>query len=331
MRKETLLGVATIPAIFTIGVVAFLIFLPSESRTLGNFISYTSSLATILMVLVVIITTSLQLREMTNARLLQTQPFPTIKPSMKSHLEKLRFFYNVPGLKTVLERRLAFYFEVENIGNGPIVAFDIVPRLIYTGEKGKALSIDPLWKRIDSLRENEKKELFVIFVPTNEPEMADCIIQRFVSKELTCGESPTSSFIELTILYKNVLGASFKQKTHFDIFLYREDREKLKTCLKLLKTTRIDYSEKIRTSDSLHKTDQGKARAFLRDLNSELSTKEGYERIYFQAVARDEMFSIKTISESEYQKEMKDRGYGRTIMVTKDEEFYEATKENQSK
>src|SRR3972149_9009513 len=122
IKGELLLGIS-IPIIFTFGVLAFFTLIPSESQTLTNFIGYTSSLATILMVLVVIVTTSLQLKEMQSSKLLQTQPFPAITPLAKSYIEEFSGFYDIPASKTVLERRLFFHFEVENMGNESLTLY----------------------------------------------------------------------------------------------------------------------------------------------------------------------------------------------------------------
>lgn len=75
--RESMIAIS-IPIIFTIGIIAFFNLFPKETLTLGNFISYTSSLATIIMVLVVIFTTNLQLKEMKSMRVLQNQHFPLI-------------------------------------------------------------------------------------------------------------------------------------------------------------------------------------------------------------------------------------------------------------
>jgi hypothetical protein len=329
MKKEIIMGIS-IPIIFTVGVYAFFSLIPSEFQTLSNFISYTSSLSTILMVLVVIATTSLQLKEMSNARLLQTQPFPSIIPSKKSYIEELSFFRSFPISKTVLERRLFFNFEIENIGDGPIVAIDIIPRLRYTDGKDEIVTIEPVWERVDSLKQNQKEEFELMFTPDTEDrsEMARCIMKRFVSDEFPCGGSPSSSSIELIILYKNVLGASFRQTMHFDIFLYEEDKEKVKSCLKLLEIAGINYVEQIKKLDLLYKSDKDKASETLEKLNEEISKKEGCGKVYCQAVARHGMFSIKPISEKEYRKEMQARTYGRLIGIEKDAEFFKVVKEN---
>ena len=58
-RKDLLLALP-VPILFTTAVIVFFIIIPSESQTLSNLISYTSSVATISMVLIVIMVNSLQ-------------------------------------------------------------------------------------------------------------------------------------------------------------------------------------------------------------------------------------------------------------------------------
>ena len=113
--KRELIFYLTIPLIFTIGILVFFKILPQEIVTISNFISYTSSLATLLMVLIVIFTTQQQLNEMKNTRILQTQPLPFITPSKESHLERPTFFYDYPISKAELLCRIFVLFEIQNL------------------------------------------------------------------------------------------------------------------------------------------------------------------------------------------------------------------------
>lgn len=318
MRKELLLGIS-IPIIFTLGFIAFVYLIPAEYQTLDNFISYTSSLSTILMVLVVIVTTSLQLKEMQSTKLLQTQPFPTVTPLDKSRIEKLTFFYSYPESKTLLYRRLFFFFSVENIGNAPIVALDIIPKLRFVDDEGKTRTVEEAWERIDSLKPDEKREVDVMFREHGgtKPSAADYILKRSISDERPCEKPLRPSSIELTILYKNVIGANFKQRMLFDIYFYGEDMEIIKSCLKLSETAKIDFAETIKTLDSLMKRDEDKGNEMINELNEDLSAKSGCKGINFAAVSRRGAFSVNPISEKEYQEHLQTRTYETTIWLEK--------------
>jgi len=320
IQKELLIGIS-IPIIFTIAIVAFFsIFLPKD-QTLGNFISYLSSLATILMVLVVVVTTSLQLKEMQSSKLLQTQPFPAVKPLPKTNVEKLRLFYGVPESKTFLMRRVFFFFEVENIGNAPIVAVDIIPQLTYTNADGSLETDSRMWVRIDSLKPNEKLESGTMF---NEPNVVEPMLRSFITSKFQCGEIRSSSSIELIILYKNILGASFKQRILFDVFPYREDIARIKSCIRLLETIKIDYSEELGKIESQYKHDREKAVKMLDSFNDLISKQKGCEEFHFGVRSRYGEFSIRPISEKEYQKYMRSRRYGATLGVEKPKEIQDS-------
>ena len=306
----------SIPIIFTIGVIAFFKILSPESITLANFISYVSSLSTILMVLVVIFTTSLQLsamkqqlKEMESARILQTQPLPFIKPLEKSHLEALNILRDVPKSETHLARRMFFYLEVENVGNGTAVAIDVAPKLTYTDEKGELVTEEDVWERIDSLKPNEKKEKDFMF----REDRTWAHVRNFLS------EDTQLSTIELTVFYKNIIGACFKEKLSFEVWFYEEDREKLKSCLKLFESAKIDYAEQIREINVLAERDAAAASRMIRNLDEELSKSEGREEIQFCAHPVVGSFHVTPISEEEYRKQLEGRGYGRLLGIARAE------------
>ena len=309
IKKELLMAIS-IPIIFTIGVVAFFRLLSPENVTLGNFISYASSLSTILMVLVVVYTTYLQLsamkqqlEEMESARTLQTQPLPFITPLDKSYLEELRVMHDVPESQVDLIRRMFFYFEVENVGNGTAVAIDVIPKLIFTDEKGEIITEEPVWHRIDSLKQNEKSEEDFMFT-----EDVTCAhIRNFLS------ENRQLSTIELTVLYQNILGACFREKLSFQVWFYDDDEEKLKSCLKLYETAKIDYAQQLREANVLAKSDDMAVGKIIDKLSKELSKSEGCEDIEFFAYPVAGSFHVTPISEEEYRKELKDSTYSHLL------------------
>lgn len=306
MRKELLLGLS-IPIIFTSGILAFIFLFPSELQTLGNFISYTSSLSTILMVLVVIVTTSIQTKEMQNGRMLQDQPFPSVTPSDESHIEDLRLFYSPPRKATMLSRRLYFYFAIENIGNGPAVVVDIAPKLVLEDKKGKIVTVEPVWESINSLKQNEKKQIDIMFVrdPNAKEDFIECMMREFLTDPIPCEGRSSTCAINLEIYYKNVLGASFTENSAFSISFDKEDEEAIRSSLKLFETAKIDHAKDMERINLLMKTDEEEAQKLINRINGDLSKKEGATKIQFNVKPIASVFSVKTITEKKYQKAMR--------------------------
>lgn len=304
----------SIPIVFTAGIICFFLLLPTEAVTLANFISYMSSLSTILMVLVVILATRQQVKEMENTRVLQNQPLPYASPLKKSHLEAARFFFSPPENEFSLLCRLIFYGSLENIGNGSAVAIDIVPKLLYQGKTGKIVAIEPVFQRVESLKPNQKVEIHSMFVGEQEsPEgiMHECILRNYINNELI-------SQIELNVFYRNVLGACFRSRVLFDIWFYEEDQEKIKSCAKLLETAKIDFADEIRKYTALKKDNRDtEADVLIEKMNEKLSQNEGCANIPISLELRRGSFSVTPISLHDYEKELGRKVYPRRVSPPK--------------
>lgn len=319
-HKTEILLTVSIPIIFTAGIVSFFVLLPQEVVTLANFISYTSSLSTILMVLVVIFTTRQQLKQMESTKILQTQPFPLLAPLNESHVEPLKFFHGGPMRNIILGCRPYFYYKIENIGNGPAAAVDIIPTVRYSDEEGKNVTEEFLWETIGAMKQNEEMSGHILFpMHHDKPTGIECILRDFLSRKLPCEEPPARPEIDLTILYRNILGACFRQKLQYEILFSDGDEERIKSCLKLFETTRIDTSEDMEKHDQLVSSGRFEEATKLREeLNKTLSKEEGCCKIPFRAYLKTDTFSIEHIPESEYQKEIKARRYGHVVGFSHD-------------
>lgn len=308
--RESAIAIS-IPVIFTIGIIAFFQLFPKETITLENFISYTSSLAAIIMVLVVIFTTNLQLKEMKSMRVFQNQPFPLISTLKKSHLEAPRYFYSPPENKTKLLSRIFFFFEIENIGDSPAIAIDVIVKLHYYDEDGKMVFKQPVTERINSLKKDEKKE--VDFMVTGNNVGKNVMKTFFLSDRM--------QNLEVIAFYKNVLGACFMEKNAFEIWFYKDDENSAKSCLKLFETEEIDHKEEMHEITRLKQTQSEKASELLNNLNVELSKKEGCKGIYLVLNPISQEFSISVISDRYYREIVKDLYYGRLVGVKKPQEL----------
>lgn len=280
--------------------------MPPDALTLSNILAFTSSLSTVVMVIIVIATNSLQRKEMAMTRILQNQPFPLILPSDSSYIEPLKMWFDVPKNTVSINSRIFFSFSIENIGNGPAIGVDIFAGLSYVDQKGEVVKLDPINESIGSMKQNEKRTEEIMFKPQtiSQPTMAECILKNHLSTGIPCIERETlrPSFLTLTVFYKNILGATFKEKAHFVIRFNEDDSERIKSCLKLLQTARIDYGKDLSKISSIMKNTPLEAVEIVSRINEEISKKKGCTKIDFEADPINEIFSIRSISEKEYKK-----------------------------
>ena len=159
---------------------------------------------------------------------------------------------------------------------------DIIPKLNYVNKSGKIVELRAVAERIDSLKPDQKEKIDFMFtggssgVPEEDRSIDhECIMKNFLDKH-------KSSFIELTVLYKNALGACFKEKSSFDIWFFEGDEEKIKSCLKLLGNAKIDFAEDIRKIDTLlERADREGVQTLLKKMNSVLFERGVYANRVF--------------------------------------------------
>jgi hypothetical protein len=269
------------------------------------------------MVLVVILATRQQVKEMENTRVLQNQPLPYASPLEKSHLEAARFFFSPPERQFSLLCRLKFYASLENIGNGSAVAIDVVPKLLYHGKMEKIVPIETVFKRVESLKPDQKVEIDSMFYSgqeSSEGMMHECILRNYI-------DNKSLSQIELNIFYRNVLGACFRSRILFDIWFYEEDEEKIRSCAKLLETAKIDFADEIRKYIALKRDGRDTEADVLFDkMNERLSQNEGCANIPISLELKMGSFSVMPISMHDYEKEMSRKAYPRRVFPPKKSE-----------
>lgn len=304
------LMVIAIPIIFAVGIALFFVLLPPESISIANFVPYASSWSTVVMVLVYVFTTSRQLgvmqkqlNEMHYSRDVQVQPL--IYPKEPNATIEMPQYYTGPasGFKKMeLMCRLQVDFEVENLGSGPAVEIDFIPKLISKswyvtlGKPNETTTlVDGLGRRIEciSLREGDSKTVSFLFSDT-ELKFVNSLVGHL------------RNYLSCEVVFKNALGMTFKETFNFNLSLadFGRDSEILKTCLKTAKTAEIDFGEKTREFESLkQKGRDNDAEKILTQVRKELtarfeSCKEG---VKLDSDMASGSFSISTISSNEYQ------------------------------
>jgi len=239
-----------IPFLFVLGIVLFFVLLPAELVNLSSFIAYTASLSTIIMVLVFVFTTSLQLRsmqqqldEMKFSRNVEVQPL--VYPTGVNLEMELPNYYVLPEhnfKKIRLISRIFVSLKVTNVGNGPAVEIDVIPKLVqlkyrfgssFPDDIGEEL-LDSLGSRIEciSLKEGSTKEITFAFFD-EKLKFANSILKESFAY-LTC-----------IITFKNAVGMTFKEFMAFGIYgTAPEEKNQFKLCLKLANTADIDFNER---------------------------------------------------------------------------------------
>lgn len=294
-----------IPIIFLIGVVAFFVMFPRELVNLGNFVGYMSGLSTVIMVLVYVFTTSRQLgtmrsqlEEMKMSRSLQTQPLPFPTPQ-KAYIEAPNFWIGPPDWKMDILYRIFIELAIQNIGNGPVVAINFIPEIFFEDKNGKVARLETAWTPIDSLREGATGKVEFMFVDNNSVMINNALYS-----------TPYSATMRLITLYKNVLGGSFKSDATYLLLFSDADKEKLKACLKIMKTSKIDYAEEIERHEALRKqSGKDKSNNLYEKIHTEFPKKSGIENIPFSVELWEGSFSVTPLTDKEYRNELRSRGH----------------------
>lgn len=297
---------AIIPIVFAVGIIAFFGLLPPELITLSNFISYVASLSTIILVLVYILTTSRQLStmrsqltEMQYSRNVQVQPLMSLEKA-KTNFELPRYYTSplTEFKKMDLLCRIHFSTIVSNIGNGPAVAVDFIPKLVTAkrglhGAIGTTL-VETFGRRVEciSLKEGDSKKINFMFIDEKH-KVAENLLSAYLIA------------LELVMVYKNAIGMAFKQQMAFWINLPSEkELETLKLCLKSIRTADIDFKEQIKEFETLKEHGRDKeATRILRKVNAELKKRlKGQHEIDLSTGIATGSFSVGPISQSEYER-----------------------------
>jgi len=310
MRTRDKVIVISIVIVLVLGVVAFFFFLPKEAITVSNFIAYMASLSAMVLVLLHILTTSTQLdamqrqiREMEYTRNLQIQPFPYVT-SLQSEIERPRF-YHCPIReikkdygKAKLLYRVRFNARIENIGNGPAINIDVIARLTLEHRDGKFTPIMWSGELIEciSVREKDVREIDFVFQGDDQAGL----------EVLSRGGSRVH--LDLTILYKNTLGADFKVEARYSLRCdNEEERRNLERYLNVLRTAPVDYETQIKRYESLMKQDKWKEASefFLTAFHKFWEKSDLAERVVLTSMLEPYAFSVIPLNKEEYQKEIR--------------------------
>lgn len=296
MKRNSFIALL-IPVLFAVGIGAYFAFLPQELMNLNNFIGYMSSLSTIILVLVYLFTTSQQLNAMGNqlnemqyTRNVQIQPLLSLN-ALKTRFELPRYYVGptTDFRKMELLSRIFFSAKVQNIGNGPAVAIDVIPKLVSQEDT----LVETIGERIEclSLREGDSESISIMFLD-DKTKTIETLLEKLRIN------------ISMVILYKNALNMTFKQEITFVLWGNDERiKEQLKQSLKTAKIAEIDYAEQLNKFEELKKYGRDEEAGKVYDAIKEKVNNQykGKMEIKLPTAVKAGSFSVSPISQSEYE------------------------------
>ena len=184
------------------------------------------------------------------------------------------------------------------------VSIDITSNLICEYPNKKYIEVPST--RFDFINESDSYEFNQRF--SGEQEFLENLL------EIHIDSLPA---FELTIYYKNVLGAFFKAIYMYRIYPFDEDIEIIKNWLKKIKTFEITFSERIRHYDSsVKRNPDGKDSQIIFDeIKSEFENSIQEAKLEVVLYLIPGSFNVKPISDEEYNSEIAEKSiwYGMVL------------------
>lgn len=292
-------NVIIIIIISVIGIGVYL-FYNWNSFALVSFLQYSASLSTVVMVVIVLFTFSSQFDAMNNqliemqyTRNVQSQPLFNFN-NLKCQLFTPHFYFNPADRKEIrMYNNLVFAAKIENIGNSPAIAIDIFPD--FFSVKDQPLKAQGLGESFECIS-NEEKDSRKVLISVNDlySELITSLLNRVI-------------FLELNVVYKNILGMTFLQKARYVMGPRSEKQgENVKLFNKSILSHQIDYSGDINSYHfQYEQKDYEKAGDILEKLNEKVDSVFEDAFIDFNLELMSGSFKVSPLQESEYQKIVK--------------------------
>jgi hypothetical protein len=330
--KKALLRDASIPLAFILGIIAFFALVPWESITLNDFIAYMASLSTVIMVLVYIVTTSRQLNamkdqlsEMQTTRNLQNQPL--LLPECTETKIIAPNFWGSPhdSFKEMhLEYPISFKGRIKNVGNTPAVNVSVFSSVKCLETRGSKLSGRPLCKEDRTITKEESisasRSMEIECVSCGKEDSVEvkfkfsddhALLESMLSQQLTF------QLLEMTILYKNLLGGCFRTEATYEIRCSQKGDEGIKSYLKAIRDAKIDYGKDLAEYKRIMAEGKGRrpkeAEEISKRLRQQFPIKYQLKNISLTLRLDSSLFSVKPISQEDYARVLKTMNESHTI------------------
>ena len=287
-----------------IGILLYFIFF-WNAFNLFTFMSYLSSLATAIMVLVYLFTFSdqmeiikKQLNEMQFSRELSELPLLIATPD-KVVINIPKFYYNpFDHYNTLFEMKIDFFMKLLNIGNDPAVTINVIGNLCYLDSGIIVRTEESYISAIPYLFPNKEFRDFYLGFHDLKRDFIEGIFSH-----------PITPILILEIYYKNGYGGCFREEVKYRCISSGWEDD-LKEYLKIIKTHGIDYKDIILQYNKLATKGKQKEALELLDIpNTEIENSGIKREIMLKFNMVHNSFHIKPIQTEEYDTALSKRKY----------------------
>jgi hypothetical protein len=246
-----------------------------------------------------------QLKQMQQEQQLSEQPILDLE-STKFEIERPRFYYTPPMDEYSYLSRYLFFVQINNISNYPAVFVDVNAQLIIE-ENGHEMYLDATSRRVNAVAANSASEPIDIMFAGDGKNKIMSALRSFSTSGLPK--------LRISICYKSLSGANY-MLAHTYWLDIANDNEEYSKILKNWHTTLVSAPvEEKEVLDVLKKTPKGKERNRVFDLSKELFDKklEGDKVLPINMIEIPQNFSLKAISDDEFNNEIKHHQYGHYV------------------
>lgn len=245
-----------------------------------------------------------QLDQMRQEQQLREQPVLDVK-SIRFDIERPKFYYLPPQDKYLYLARYFLFVQIHNLSSYPAAFVDIDAHLIIE-ENGHQLQLGAAQKRINIVAANTQSDDVSIMFAGDSPTKIITAL-----RGMTTADLPK---LELSICYKSLSGANYLLNHTYILDVPDKDEsiEILRNWHTTLAAAPIEEKE---TINLLKRAPKGKEWHRVFDLSKELFDKKlmGGKVLPLSIIEIVQKFSLKTISDVEYNQKIQNNQYGHYI------------------
>lgn len=247
----------------------------------------------------------LQLEQMQQDQRLSEQPILDLV-STKFEIERPRFYYTPPEDEYSYQSRYLFFVRIHNVSNYSAMFVDISAQLLVE-ENERQLVLDTTSKRINVIAADSiSEQINIVFAGDSK------------SKVMLALRSCSTSILpklRITVYYKSLSGANYMLEHTYLLDIIQDNRE-LESVLKNWHTTLVAAPiEEKETLEILKRISAEKEWKKVFTLSKELFDKklEGGSTLPIGMIEIPQKFSLRSISDDEFNSEIEHHQYGRYV------------------
>jgi hypothetical protein len=308
--KRFFLLMAILLVVVAISLLVLAVYMPNF-KAIENLAGFSTFVIAFLTVIYVYTTNrqlqvmSQQIDEMKLDRELQNQPLPWVE-SIAFECEKPRLYYSPPTDEHKVLSRYNCNIKLKNIGLCPAVSLNLIAE-IYVKRDSEPLCLKAAALYIDTLEEkevypsNEKTKDGFLFAEDNDAELLRRLLESDISNY---------PVLNLSIAYKNVIGASFVLNKVYFLYPSDDSIDDIKLWIKEITSFDVEFKETLHTLKKLHKSNSDKWDEIFDETKESINKKFDREALHLEPTSIPSAFRVIPISETEYTKLCSKVGYG---------------------